>query len=224
MNDDAIVESFESFIESDRFPCVGAKAALVRDRLTIVVAESIESPRDDLRIYTALREFGSNLDRETAVVQSFVVLFRQPVEQDEHQFEKALWHRLQSLHNLDVVSGEAWHPGVADDPNSAHFSMSIGSNAYFVVGLHPGASRPARCFERPVMVFNSHQQFETLREDGRYKKMQSIIRERDAALAGHINPMLDDYGERSEARQYSGRRVEEDWECPFETQELLASD
>ena len=41
------------------------------------------------------------------------------------------------------------------------------------------------------------------------------ILERDRTLAGDINPMLARHGESSEARQYSGRAVDDDWTCPF---------
>jgi len=34
-------------------------------------------------------------------------------------------------------------------------------------------------------------------------------------VQGSLNPNLADFGERSEARQYSGREVEEHWRCPF---------
>jgi hypothetical protein len=35
------------------------------------------------------------------------------------------------------------------------------------------------------------------------------------ALAGSINPMLARHGSVSEARQYSGRLVDEDWRPPY---------
>ena len=38
---------------------------------------------------------------------------------------------------------------------------------------------------------------------------------RDEALAGSRNPMLARHGEASEARQYSGRVVDDAWQCPF---------
>jgi uncharacterized protein len=82
--------------------------------------------------------------------------------------------------------------------------------------LHPNASRPARRFSRPALVFNLHDQFERLREEGRYDRMRERIVERDLALAGSINPMLARHGEVSEARQYSGRKVEAGWRCPFQ--------
>jgi FPC/CPF motif-containing protein YcgG len=50
---------------------------------------------------------------------------------------------------------------------------------------------------------------------GVYHKVRNKIRERDIALQGNINPVLEDFGERSEARQYSGRQVESNWKCPF---------
>src|SRR5690606_17759944 len=101
------------------------------------------------------------------------------------------------------------------DPEDPHFSLSFGNEAFFVVGLHPGASRPARRFRRPAMVFNLHDQFEPLRSEGRYERMSEVILERDEKLAGSRNPMLARHGTVSEARQYSGRKVSEDWSCPF---------
>ena len=69
---------------------------------------------------------------------------------------------------------------------------------------------------RPTLVFNLHDQFEQLRKEGRYERMRERILDRDAALAGSVNPMLARFGEESEARQYSGRQVGKDWDCPFQ--------
>ena len=65
------------------------------------------------------------------------------------------------------------------------------------------------------MVFNLHDQFERLREEGRYDRMRDKIIARDVALAGTPNPMLAQHGEASAARQFSGRAVNDDWQCPF---------
>ncbi|MCI5078436.1 guanitoxin biosynthesis heme-dependent pre-guanitoxin N-hydroxylase GntA [Oricola sp.] len=212
--------SFTDFIQSAEFPCVGAKSALARDALTVFVAGDIDRACDDVDIHRALREFSAQLDHESPIVKSFVVVFEGPGDLDEEEFEKALWNRLQCLHNLDVVSGTPWSDGVAADPDSPHFSLSVGSEPFFVIGLHPRASRPARRFDKPALVFNSHRQFEKLRADGRFDKMKAIIRKRDAELAGDVNPMLSDYGEASEARQYSGRVVGDAWKCPFAHKEI----
>jgi FPC/CPF motif-containing protein YcgG len=87
--------------------------------------------------------------------------------------------------------------------------------AFFVVGLHPASSRFARRFAWPTLVFNAHHQFERLRSEGGYARMQEVIRARERKLQGTLNPNLGDFGVRSEARQYSGRPVQEGWRCPF---------
>ena len=130
----------------------------------------------------------------------------------EIEFENLLWRQLQFLHEMDNTG---WDPMVSDDPNDPNFSFSIGGKAFYVVGLHPEASRLARRAPYPTLVFNLHSQFEKLREMGVYHKVRDKIRERDKAVQGSINPVLQDFGEESEARQYSGRQVGKNWKCPF---------
>jgi FPC/CPF motif-containing protein YcgG len=103
---------------------------------------------------------------------------------------------------------------VSRDPADPAFSFSIAGKAFFVVGLSPQAERWARRFPWPVMVFNPHDQFEELRESGQFPRIRDRIRERDADLEGQTNPNLADYGEHTEARQYSGREVDDSWRCP----------
>lgn len=122
----------------------------------------------------------------------------------------------------DAWHGQSYDERVSSDPGSPQFSLSFGGKAFFVVGLHPSASRPARRFERPVLVFNLHDQFECLREQGRYEPLRSKIIERDVAVAGSVNPMLSRHGETSEARQYSGRAVTDDWAAPFTAPKEIA--
>ncbi|MGE6696637.1 guanitoxin biosynthesis heme-dependent pre-guanitoxin N-hydroxylase GntA [Hyphomonas sp. NPDC076900] len=208
-------DELTEFIRSDSFPCVGAKSALARNELVVGLYEDITTPAHDIELREDLLGFIRNLDKTGPVVQSFTAIFRGPDTLSEAAFEKALWNRLQCLHNLDAVTGAPWAEGTSPDPSSPHFSVSVCGEAFFVIGLHPGASRPARRFSHPALVFNSHDQFERLRTDGRFDQMKSIIREREKASAGSVNPMLTDFGERSEARQYSGRLVGDDWTCPF---------
>jgi len=105
---------------------------------------------------------------------------------------------------------------VAANPSDPEFSLSLGGRGFFVVGMHAGASRPARRVPGAALAFNLHSQFKALREDGRYDKLTESIRTRDMALAGSVNPMLARHGEASEAMQYSGRRVGPSWRCPFQ--------
>jgi FPC/CPF motif-containing protein YcgG len=151
-------------------------------------------------------------------MRAFVAVFRGPIAADEIAFEQRLWRQLQHLHELDEL-GTAWDPGVSDDPESSQFSFSFGGRALFVVGMHPAASRLARRFHRPTLVFNPRAQFERLRAEGKFERLRERVRERDLALQGSLNPNLADFGEQSEARQYSGRAVEAEWRCPFHPKE-----
>ena len=109
----------------------------------------------------------------------------------------------------------AWDKSVDSDPESNNFSFSIGGRSMYVIGMHPKASRQARIVRYPTMVFNLHEQFTRLRARGKFETMKQIIRARDMVFQGSINPMLKGFGESSEARQYSGRAVPDNWPCPF---------
>jgi FPC/CPF motif-containing protein YcgG len=45
--------------------------------------------------------------------------------------------------------------------------------------------------------------------------MQQLIRAREMAFQGSINPMLKNFGKGAEANQYSGQAVSDNWPCPF---------
>jgi FPC/CPF motif-containing protein YcgG len=122
---------------------------------------------------------------------------------------------LQALRNLDEKN-YACDSRVDPDPSSANFSFSLKEEAFFIVGLHPGSSRRARQFQYPALVFNPHAEFEKLRKQHNgYERLKAIVRKRDILYSGSVNPMLQDFGLDSEARQYSGRRYSNQWECPL---------
>ncbi|MET0409497.1 MAG: guanitoxin biosynthesis heme-dependent pre-guanitoxin N-hydroxylase GntA [Hyphomicrobium sp.] len=208
-------EDFRHFIQDIRFPCVGAKSALAKGTLDVLIARDMRSNWDDRRIYDGISRVVESYRADRELFRSFAVIFEGPVDLDEAGFETYLWARAESLTNKDSWLGRSHDRRVSNDPNDPHFSLSFGEEAFFIVGLHPNASRPARRFVHPVLVFNLHDQFEQLRERGRYEKMREKIIDRDVALAGSVNPMLARHGTISEARQYSGRNVQSEWTCPF---------
>ena len=205
--------AFQARIADATFPCVGAKAALAQDNISFEVAGDLRCPHDDVALVGALQAFARDAGNDD-VFLSKVLLFPSTPKLDEPAFEQALWQRLQALHRVDAAHFE-WDPAVSDDPASPQFSLSIGRRGFYVVGLHPGASRPARRFPVAALVFNLHSQFEALRADGRYARLRDVITQRDVAYSGSRNPMLAIHGEQSEARQYSGREVGSEWRCPF---------
>jgi FPC/CPF motif-containing protein YcgG len=208
-------EELLAAIADTNFPCLGAKSAMARGMLRTVVCRSLDSAWDDVRIHAELLEWSAAYRKDPAGLRSLAVVFEGPGDFDEEQFEAAMWKRLQSLADKDVWRGQPYDRNVSANTEDPHFSLSFGGAAFFVVGLHPNASRPARRLPRPTLVFNLHDQFDRLRGVGKYEPMRAKIMKRDAALAGTVNPMLVRHGEASEARQYSGRAVGADWRCPF---------
>ena len=208
-----VVGAIADMVAHPEFPCLGARSVFRRDAATVMVLDDLESELSRAELSRALAEYGRAADPTGAFV-SFVAVFRGPQIRDEQHFERLLWDLLQRLHDEDA---EPWAHGVDDDPDKAHFAFSHAGVAYFIVGLHPQASRIARRAPLPTLVFNLHEQFELLRGEGGFERMRDTIRRRDAALQGEINPMVDDHGQSSEARQYSGREVEADWVAPFVT-------
>lgn len=208
-------EELLSAIAHERFPCVGAKSAVARDLLKSLVCHSLESARDDLRIHSELADWVRAYRENPGGLRSLAVMFEVPTDLGEERFEAAMWKRLQALADIDVRRGEPYDPRVSADPDDAQFSLSFAGAAFFVIGLHPHASRVARRVPRPTLVFNLHDQFERLREEGRYERLRDRIIKRDVALCGTANPMLARFGKASQAPQYSGRLVGEDWRCPF---------
>ena len=206
-------QQFESRIAAAEFPCVGAKSALARGGLGFVLAGDLRDASHDASILRELQAFAGE-QPDDALFVSRAVLFPETPALAEADFEHALWDRLQALHRLDRRQFD-WDASVSADPDSPHFSMSLGGRAFYVIGLHPGSSRPARRFGCAAMVFNLHSQFERLREAQRYDKLRESILSRDEDFSGSRNPMLAVHGEQSEARQYSGRVVPPDWRCPF---------
>ena len=214
--DQPIADQLHARVAEAAFPCVGAKAALARGTLEVLTARDITSSWDDVRIHDRLLRWAHQYRADPSLFRSLALAFEGPANLDETSFERHLWKRVQSLSDKDAWRGQPYDANVSSDPADDHFSLSFGGEAFFVVGLHPRASRPARRFPHPVMVFNLHDQFETLRAQGKYENMREKIMVRDEALAGSRNPMLQRHGEASEARQYSGRAVGADWRCPFQ--------
>jgi FPC/CPF motif-containing protein YcgG len=196
------------------YPCVGARSALNRRNYRFGLYPSLNAPETAAALCHDLYEFNHEFENFEAGFFTFIAGFEGPDIDCELTFERLLWEHLQCLHEVDRQHF-VWDARVNRDPDHPKFSFSIGGRGFFVVGLHPRASRKARTSSRPVLAFNAHEQFESLRVRGKFEMMKQMIRGRDFAFQGSINPVLQDYGEASEARQYSGREVPDEWTCPF---------
>ncbi|SDR82063.1 guanitoxin biosynthesis heme-dependent pre-guanitoxin N-hydroxylase GntA [Christiangramia echinicola] len=207
-----IRKDFEKFILNEDHPCIMAKTVFSMDQVELKSYNDLGSEATAKKIISDLQDYIASYDFESNDFKTFLAVFPDSPEYSEIGFEKILWKQLENLHKVDEV---AWDPEVSPDPESEHFSFSIAGKAFYIVGMHAGASRKARQSPYTAIAFNLHWQFEKLREMGSYETVRNRIRDRDKELQGSINPVLQDFGASSEARQYSGRNVEKEWKCPF---------
>ena len=209
-----VIDAYMHFIENATYPCIAAKAAMTRGNISCFVADDMGDDSADQFILDFIYSFVEEFRQSKDMYHSVSIIFRNPVIQSEEQYDRLLWERLQSLSDLDA-SLNNYDPRVNQDPRSGSFSFSLKGEAFYIIGLHPSSSREARKFTFPTMVFNPHAQFEQLRNMMKYEVMKTVVRKRDAIYSGSVNPMLEDFGKRSEVFQYSGRSYSTDWKCPL---------
>jgi FPC/CPF motif-containing protein YcgG len=205
--------AFRAFVNGPQFACVAAKAAVRTDGYRFGFYDAMNSAAAAPGLARDLCAFAAEFSQISGKYRTFVAVFGQETG-DEREFERELWSTLQRLRDLDAPYHD-WDSSVSCDPRSDRFAFSFAGMAFFVVGLHPNSSRASRRFSRSALAFNAHAQFRQLRTSGHFERISRVVRDRELALQGSLNPNLAEFGERSEARQYSGRAVEEQWRCPF---------
>ncbi len=208
----SIEEEYKNFIVDKQHPCIMANTVFAMDNYELHTYDTLGSKETARKLERDLEAYISEYDFSDNIFKSFIAIFPETEIASEIEFENLLWRQLQFLHETDTTE---WDHRVSSDPQDDNFSFSVAGRAFYVIGMHPKSSRMARRSPYPTLVFNLHWQFEKLREMGAYLKVRDKIRKRDQALQGSINPMLADFGDSSEAMQYSGRKVEEKWKCPF---------
>lgn len=212
----SIVEEYREFIMGKDHPCIMAKTVFAQQDYEFAVHDKLGSKDSAKKLLEELESYIEAYDFYDNRFKSFVAVFYETEIATEIEFENLLWRQLQFMHDVDP---KLWDHRVSSDPDSNDFSFSLCGRAFFVVGLHPKSSRLSRRAPYPTLVFNLHWQFEKLRKMGVYERVRDKIRKRDAELQGDINPMLADYGQSSEAKQYSGRYLEKNWKCPFHSRD-----
>jgi FPC/CPF motif-containing protein YcgG len=210
---DEVHSAFRALIHDEEFPCLGAKSIANQLSYRFGLYQTMNEVASTQQLLADLYRFIQERDSIQGDFTSFIACFREPKVMTPKQFEGRLWQQLLELHKLDSHH-HSWAEGVSSDPSSVEFSFSIGGQAFFIVGLSPNSERWARRFPWPLIVFNDHGQFERLREQNRFERLKNQIRERDTKLHGVPNEMLTDFGAHSEARQYAGRQVGPQWQCP----------
>lgn len=214
ISDEHIINEYFDFLNEREFPCVAAKAALTRDHIRGFVASHMACPANDTAVLHFMYDFVDRYRSSCESYHSAAVIFRAPENTNEESFDALLWERLKALSILDKANYT--HDNRVDaNPEAPNYSYSLKSEAFFVVGLHPGSERRSRRFKYPTLIFNPHAEFEKLRKLNRYEKLKRVVRKRDVIFSGSVNPILDDFGNSSEVSQYSGKRHGNEWKCPL---------
>ncbi|MDQ6826295.1 MAG: YqcI/YcgG family protein [Candidatus Eremiobacteraeota bacterium] len=209
-------DAFRAFVNDESFACLGAKGSVATGKYRLGMYTKLGSVAATAGLARDLHTFLAEQECMQSDFTTFVAIFLRSRPAGPLSFERALWGQLQRLHDEDRLH-HAWDARVSADPYDRKFSFSFGGKAFFVVGLHPLSPRKSRRFRWPALVFNAHHQFDNLRKKGQFERLRDTIRRRELRLQGDINAEVADFGERSEARQYSGRKTENGWRCPFKT-------
>lgn len=207
-----IYNEFDEFIIDQNHPCVMAQTVFNMEHVDFHVYSNFGTKQTAIEILEDLKAYLANYNFESNDFYTFIAVFKEKKEYSEKEFEQVLWKQLQLLHEIDEIP---WDKEVSKNPENGHFSFSINGKAFYIVGMHPNSSRKSRQSPYPAIALNLHWQFEKLREMNVFHNVRNKIRDRDIELQGNINPMLQDFGTNSEARQYSGRKVDKAWKCPF---------
>ncbi|ASQ44786.1 guanitoxin biosynthesis heme-dependent pre-guanitoxin N-hydroxylase GntA [Legionella clemsonensis] len=206
-----IIEQFKALLAEPNYPCIGAKAAAKGELLNFIMADDLRSSKCDLTILYHIYQFIHDWRINSESLQTLVVIFNAPTLMTEVMFERLLWTRLLQLHYLDAkVSG--CNASVDTAYLTTKFNFYFGEEAFFIVGMHPGSSRRARYFARPVLIFNLQKQFEKLQHEDIYSHLCKQIRARDCAYSGSVNPLID-AADFTDAR--GEQAVETEYSCPF---------
>ena len=204
----------QNFIVGQKHPCLGAHSAVRGQAVRFGYYPQLASKEATAGLSHDLYTYLQDRESINKPLASFMAVFDGPENLSELEFETLLWNQLKALKKVSDPHFEP-DPKVSSNPEHGDFSYSFAGKAFYIVGMHPNSSRMARQFNKPMLIFNLHSQFEWLRQRQSYEKLRSSIQARDKALQGSINPMMEDFGSSSEARQYSGRKVGAEWKCPI---------
>lgn len=199
------------------YPCIAAVRAFQKGEVRIGEYSAYGSGASGARLRRDLAYFIREFLKVRSPFLTYCAIYDGESDFTEAAFENGLWNELSNLTSLDLKDTD-WGKNPSD-PANKDFTFSLFGESLFVVGLHPNASRTARRFFKPMLVFNLFKQFEMLKEKGVYFPMVDAIRKRDRLFDGSVNPMAERYGEKWESIQFSGQINREDWKCPFRFKE-----
>jgi len=208
-----ISAAINQIIVGKEYPCVPAMRSILSGSYLVGVYRDFGTGRQADRLYQDLMYFREKQKSMQSLYYSFWAIFDDR-ECSFPDFETRLWNELSQLASRPENSA-AWDKNFSDDPQQENFCISLGGEAFFVVGMHPDSPRLARRFPFPTLIFNLYDQFEELSRRGQYEAIVKTNRERELSYQGSLNPMVEKYGDKWESIQFSGKENLPEWKCPF---------
>ena len=208
-----VADQLVGMLSSPHYPCPGARGAAHNGRIRFGL---YDCGRDITqasfgRLKTDFGAFVAELPTPVTEPCSFVASFTLSSLSHEIDFEDWLWGVLYILSDDDHELSMA-----VDSARVKYYEFKSSGREFFVVGMHAHASRYARRFAYPTIVFNPLELFQQIRASGTMESFMSASRTLDTKLQGCPNPNLDLPNE----AQYSGRPVDIGWQRPINWREM----
>lgn len=214
METNTLQSDIHQFIMQKNYPCIAAIKSVQKEEYIVRTYEAFGQALFWRELRQDLQFFLAEQKRTGSTYLTFWAIFEGQSKFSEDDFESGLWNELSHLSSFEKLEQDWADPELAQ-PENPGFCLSIDGQAFFVVGLHPQSSREARRFAKPALVFNSIEQFKKLEREGKYEPLKAVIRQREIALQGSVNPMVLKHGDQWESIQFSGKNNTEKWKCPF---------
>lgn len=200
---------FRALLLSEAYTCLGGTSAVRRGQYRFGLYPELASGGAVSACAGDLADFAREFPADEHPVAVFVAAFDGPLSMDEAEFEIKLWNQLAGLHDCDRQRAD-WTAEPPDDWDKDDIGFVFADRHFFVVGLHAAASRWARRFGWPTLVFNALSHEKPIRAVGQFERMQERIRDRDRDLQGSVSPTIG----LCQTAQFSGRNVTAEWRCP----------
>ncbi|MFT7400900.1 MAG: FPC/CPF motif-containing protein YcgG [Hydrogenophaga sp.] len=152
---------FSSYVLERSTPCVMARCMVNRKQVFLASCGELGDADRCADVYHDLHEVLAASEADSSLY-SLLAVSPSQASHMEKAFARALWDQLNGIHQVDR-NLFFWGSCVSQDPADPKLSFSVGGTAWYVVGLHPGASRSSRQFAVPTLISNRHAQFSALR-------------------------------------------------------------
>lgn len=207
-------DEMSALVRAKNYPCVPAILSFESSAYLVGEYDGFGTGANSKALYQDLLYFAKEQKSSRSPYFTFWAVFKAEGELSEQKFEEDLWRELSQLSSSEP-SDVPWDPRFSERPDDDNFCLSLGGDAFFVVGMHSNSSRLARRFKYPALLFNLYRQFDDLAQRGKYESTVLTNRAREMKYAGSINPMVATYGDVREAIQFSGKENPANWTCPF---------